>query len=100
MKLELNNYPKSSALAGESEFSISVPEDPADDGSVETLRVHPWSRRHGNGEIDDSVFVSVGWFMPNGEEPDGLENSNWNIIVDRNYFVEGLLHAFPELKRA
>lgn len=86
-------------LAGETEVSFTD-EEAAEDGSEEVLRIHPWHRTYGNGDKDSSVFVSLGWFNPDGTEPDDLENPHWNIILNREDFVEGILAVFPELKRA
>lgn len=92
--LGLEKHVHSGSLKGEKQFSIIS--DESDDGTELVLTVHPWSRDAG----DESVFVGLGWFTPKGEEPEDLENPNWNAIVDRESFVEGILHAFPELKRA
>ena len=81
----------------ESEFEVRD----YDEGGYQAVRVHPWRRKYRDGEIDESVFVSVGNYLPNGEE-DRLadEESVWNIIVSKTEFVEGLLAVVPELKRA
>lgn len=91
--LGLEKHVHSGSLKGERQFSITS--DEAEDGTELVLTVHPWSR---NG--DDSVFVGLGWLTPDGAEPEDLENPYWNAVVDREHFVEGILHAFPELKRA
>ncbi len=67
---------------GEREFSLQE----ADEVDIRTVIVHAWNRAH-----DDScVYVSL---------KDG-EGDLLNIVVDREMFVRGLLHTFPELKRA
>lgn len=86
--------------SGESDFEIR--DENADDDGYLSLRVHPWARYRGPDRTDREVFVSVGnynadgseWTDPNGGEP------VWNIIVDREDFVTGILATFPELKRA
>lgn len=91
----------SNLTEGEPEFEIR-------DGSGEeygqyrAVRVHPWSRRYLNGDPDRSVYVSVGNYDPDGTEQRDSNGgqSMWNIIVDREEFVLGILGAFPELKRA
>ena len=63
------------------------------------VKVHPWHRRKGQAHESYQVFVSVGNYLPDGtEERINDEEPVWNIIVDRNEFVAGLLHAFPELR--
>lgn len=63
------------------------------------VKVHTWHRRKGQAHESYQVFVSVGNYLPDGtEERINDEEPVWNIIVDRNEFVAGLLHAFPELR--
>ncbi|QDK01476.1 hypothetical protein SEA_LEEROYJENKINS_80 [Microbacterium phage LeeroyJenkins] len=77
---------------GEVDFELHD-SDPDD---YRIVNIHPWNRGS-----DHSVFVSVGTYE-NAERgnPEGVENNDWNIIVNREDFVEGLLAVFPELKRA
>ena len=85
----------------ETEFKIIDPEV-YDDGSVLAVNVHPWERTYMSGDPDRSVFISVGFENQDGSEwenPDGGE-PKWNIIVDREEFVRGVLEVLPELKRA
>lgn len=86
------------SLAGEREFSIVADYD-SETGAEQVVRVHPWDRYARTPHHDRSVFISVGWFSEAGEECDDLENPVWNAIVDRDDFVEGIIHAFPELQR-
>lgn len=81
---------------GESGFEVR---DPGEEGH-RAVRVHPWIRYAGTNDEDRSVFVSVGNYNPDGSE-DRIadEEPVWNIIVDRDEFVNGLLEVFPELTR-
>ena len=86
---------------GEYDFEIREEND-SDDGGYLSLRVHPWARYRGPERTDREVFVSVGHYNADGSEwvdPSGGEPV-WNIIVNREDFVTGILATFPELKRA
>lgn len=81
----------------ESEFEVRDYEG----GQYTAVRVHPWHRHKDTAHEDRSVFVSVGHYTPDGSEAYEDEcEPVWNIIVDRDEFVTGLLETFPELKRA
>lgn len=68
-------------------------------GPYQAVKVHPWHRRKGQVHESYEVFVSVGNYHPDGtEERTDDGEPVWNIIVDRNEFVAGLLHAFPEIR--
>lgn len=58
-------------------------------GDGRQVHIHPWDRDEGFGR---GVYVHVTNFPP-----DGI--SGYNIIVDRDKFVEGLLAVFPELTK-
>lgn len=67
-----------------------------DDTDYRIVRVHPWGRAG-----DNSVYISVGTYLDeDGTPPEEPEDNYWNIIVNREDFVEGLIQTFPELKRA
>lgn len=51
------------------------------------LRIHPWERERGE------VFLEI------DSQDESLADSSWNIILDRDVFVDGLLEVFPELRR-
>lgn len=70
-----------------------------DKGFTNGLNIHPWHRYLDTDYEDHSVYVSVGWFHPEGfvNEDDGEYS---NVIVNRDDFVEAVLAVFPELKRA
>lgn len=81
-------------INGESSFQISD----EDDGDYRIVEIHPWSRGR-----DRSVYISVGTYEnEDGDSPEDFEDGDnyWNIIVNREDFVEGILQTFPELKRA
>lgn len=70
-------------------------------GSYRAVIVHPWHRYKGSVDESFEVFVSVGHYNEDGTEQyvEGQCEPVWNIIVDREEFVEGLLASFPELTR-
>lgn len=70
-----------------------------DKGFTNGLKIHPWHRYLSSEYEDHSVYVSTGWFHPEGfaNEDDGQYQ---NVIVNREDFVEAILAVFPELKRA
>lgn len=77
---------------GETEVEIHDPEP--DDHRI--FRVHPWHRG-----TDSSVYVSVGTYSgEDGGGVEGVEDNEWNMIVNRDDFVEAILAVLPELKRA
>lgn len=75
-----------------------------EDGGYTAVRVHPWARYNQFREdYDREVFVSVGNYEADGSEWGGAGPNGepvWNILVDREEFVQGLLETFPELRRA
>ncbi len=70
-----------------------------DEDGYERVYVHPWHRSY-RGYPDDSVYLSVGVYTHDGNSPEAHDDNYWNIIVNREDFVEGILQTFPELKRA
>lgn len=85
------------AAPGEMSFTITNPEE---DG-YQKVYIHPWHRYYRTNHESHEVYISVGTYDENGDSPDDLgENNMWNIIVDREDFVEGIIQTFPELKRA
>lgn len=68
----------------------------------QAVKVHPWHRYKDTDFEDSKVFLSVGHYKANGEENyiEGEGEPVWNILVDREEFVEGLLRVFPELARS
>lgn len=104
MSYEVDRYPN-----GEVAFHISEDESETETGTPtrNVIHVHPWERRFSDGTEDRSVYVSVGWeeFNPEygwveAEPTDDIPVFEWNIIVDREDFVDALVATFPELKRA
>lgn len=75
----------------ESEFEIQDA-DWAED-LITHVKVHPWHRYKGTKDESRQVYVEVGF-----QERD--EGDHYNVIVDREEFVTGLLETFPELRRA
>lgn len=88
-----------SGLAAPGEMSFEITNE--DEDGYQKVYIHPWHRIHrGYGESHE-VYISVGVYNEDGDGPENLgENNMWNIIVDREDFVEGLIQTFPELKRA
>lgn len=89
-------------VSGESEFELLDTGNEDNRGFTNGLRIHPWHRYLSTGYEDHSVYVSVGWFAPEGykyTETD-VDDEYQNIIVNREDFVEAILAVFPELKRA
>lgn len=70
-----------------------------DDEGYERVYVHPWSRKYRGYPDSNEVYLSVGVYTPEGDAPDDTKDNYWNIIVNREDFVEGLIQTFPELKR-
>lgn len=100
MSLTVTTRPEGSLIEGEQEFEIQVPYD-SEEG-YQSVRIHPWARYRSSNRTDREVFIAVGNYNADGsewEDPTGGEPV-WNIIVDRENFVEGLLATFSELKRA
>lgn len=100
MTLIVTHHDDTDLRKGESEFEIrdGYAEE---EGFYQAVRIHPWHRTYYTGGKDSSVFVSVGNYTGDGvEDRRGDEEPVWNIIVNREDFVEGILETFPELKRA
>lgn len=90
---------KHGVLKDESEFHIRD-YDGLENG-YQAVTVHPWHRYKGTDYEHHAVFVSVGNYNSDGQEDyTGDGEPAWNIIVDREEFITGLLETFPELKRA
>ena len=97
--LKVTVNPRMSHLPGsdaEREFEIR---QQSDEDFWTVIRVHPWDRVWPGDEAPDrSVFVSIADVRGDGSPVDP-ERSEFNEIVDREEFVEGLLAVFPELQR-
>lgn len=91
MTLELEEWGN-----GETSFVIKT----EDEEGHSKVYIHPWHRYFRTRDESHEVYISVGVYDPEGNEPEGIENHMWNIIVNREDFVEGLIQTFPELKRA
>ena len=106
MSYEIEKFRNDDPLRpNESQFRIALDLDKNEDGTVvrNVLTVHPWVRTYRDGYVDRSVFVSVGWEKYDAEEgiwmPDDGEDGRpgtWNIIVDRDDFLDALLAVFPD----
>ena len=99
MSYEIEKFRKDDPLRpNESQFRIVTDQDVTEDGKFirNVLTVHPWERKHGNDTVDRSVFVSVGWEEYDAEEGTWMhDDGEWNIIVDRDDFLDALLAVFP-----
>lgn len=106
MSYEIEKFRNDDPLRrNESQFRVISDQDVTEDGKFvrNVLTVHPWARTHRDGNVDRSVFVSVGWEEYDAEEGfwatnDGEDGSPgvWNIIVDRDDFLDALLAVFPD----
>lgn len=90
-------------LAGERQVVFG---DDDTDFNSERLVIHPWVRDHsaiGHG-VQRQVYLALGKLSEegygiadeNGDDSDGY----YNLILNREDFIEGILAVFPELKRA
>ena len=102
MSIEVTDHEASYGSGVEKSVEVLDTGNEDDKGFTNGLKIHPWHRYLDSSYEDHSVYVSVGWFAPEGYrcvETD-VDDEYQNVIVNREDFVEAILAVFPELKRA